>query len=103
MLEVRWHNKFMVICVPRWVWTGSTNWTKTGLSTQANNAILIDDPLLATEFRKQRDRLKDAQGETQPPIRHAFLGTSTRRIYGNGLSRHPASQRIPTEATIHRG
>ena len=42
------HNKFLVICdgvgKPRWVWTGSQNWTKTGLCTQANNSVLIDDP-----------------------------------------------------------
>ena len=41
------HNKFLVVCdatdTPRWVWTGSQNWTKTGLCTQANNSVLIDD------------------------------------------------------------
>src|SRR5262245_34201847 len=39
------HNKFLVIEDsegPRWVWTGSQNWTKTGLCTQANNSVLID-------------------------------------------------------------
>src|SRR5262249_44674242 len=45
------HNKFLVICdghqKPRWVWTGSQNWTKTGLCTQANNSVLIDDFALA--------------------------------------------------------
>jgi len=42
------HNKFLVVSDdagdPRWVWTGSQNWTKTGLCTQANNSLLIDDP-----------------------------------------------------------
>ena len=56
------HNKFLVICdgnkKPRWVWTGSQNWTKTGLCTQANNSVLIDDPLLAAQYRKQWDLLK---------------------------------------------
>src|SRR5262249_5766010 len=32
------HNKFLVVCDakvrPRWVWTGSQNWTKTGLCTR---------------------------------------------------------------------
>ena len=62
------HNKFLVICddqkKPRWVWTGSQNWTKTGLCTQANNSVLIDDPDLAEEYRKQWDILKDAGNET---------------------------------------
>jgi phosphatidylserine/phosphatidylglycerophosphate/cardiolipin synthase-like enzyme len=56
------HNKFLVIndgSKPRWVWTGSQNWTKTGLCTQANNSVLIDDTGLAAEYRKQWDLLKD--------------------------------------------
>lgn len=56
------HNKFMVVCdgnrKPRWVWTGSQNWTKTGLCTQANNSVLIDDAALAAEYRAQWDLLK---------------------------------------------
>ena len=55
------HNKFLVIYdgpKPRWVWTGSQNWTKTGLCTQANNSVLIDDAKLAKEYRTQWDLLK---------------------------------------------
>jgi phosphatidylserine/phosphatidylglycerophosphate/cardiolipin synthase-like enzyme len=63
------HNKFLVICDdsgrPRWVWTGSQNWTQTGLCTQANNSVLIDDPELAGQFRSQWDALKQA-GNTTP-------------------------------------
>ena len=63
------HNKFLVICdgaeKPRWVWTGSQNWTKTGLCTQANNSVLIDDPELAAKYRDQWDRLEDA-GDATP-------------------------------------
>ena len=58
------HNKFLVICdddgSPRWVWTGSQNWTMTGLCTQANNSVLIDDPRLAAEYRAQWDLLREA-------------------------------------------
>jgi hypothetical protein len=40
------HNKFLVICDsdnrPRWVWTGSQNWTKTGLCTQAYWWVVAD-------------------------------------------------------------
>jgi phosphatidylserine/phosphatidylglycerophosphate/cardiolipin synthase-like enzyme len=63
------HNKFLVICdsnkKPRWVWTGSQNWTKTGLCTQANNSLLIDDAGLAAEYWRQWDLLK-AAGDLTP-------------------------------------
>ena len=61
------HNKFLVILdrsKPRWVWTGSQNWTKTGLCTQANNSVLIDDPKLAQQYRAQWERLKNAHDES---------------------------------------
>ena len=58
------HNKFLVLCDsrkrPRWVWTGSQNWTKTGLCTQANNSVLIDDHVVAAQFRAQWDLLVGA-------------------------------------------
>lgn len=67
------HNKFLVICdahkKPRWVWTGSQNWTKTGLCTQANNSVLIDDPDLAAEYRSQWDLLKDSGDETPKKLK----------------------------------
>ncbi|NGM32586.1 hypothetical protein G4G93_01310 [Methylobacterium sp. DB0501] len=51
------HNKFLVICdahqTPSAVWTGSTNWTKTGLCTQANNAVLVRNPALAHQYLEQ--------------------------------------------------
>lgn len=69
------HNKFLVVCDtgrrPRWVWTGSQNWTETGLCTQANNAILIDDAALAGEYRRQWDLLRDAGDATPPSLRDA--------------------------------
>jgi PLD-like domain len=67
------HNKFLVICekqgTPRWVWTGSQNWTKTGLCTQANNSVLIDDSKLAMEYREQWDFLKNAGNETPQTLK----------------------------------
>ena len=67
------HNKFLVICdakhKPRWVWTGSQNWTKTGLCTQANNSVLIDNADLAEEYRKQWVLLKDAGDESPTSLR----------------------------------
>lgn len=62
------HNKFVVICnnqkKPRWVWTGSQNWTKTGLCTQANNSVLIDSFETAKEYYEQWKILKEAANET---------------------------------------
>jgi phosphatidylserine/phosphatidylglycerophosphate/cardiolipin synthase-like enzyme len=67
------HNKFLVICdakkKPRWVWTGSQNWTKTGLCTQANNSVLIDDSDLAMEYRNQWDLLMNAGAETPKDLK----------------------------------
>jgi phosphatidylserine/phosphatidylglycerophosphate/cardiolipin synthase-like enzyme len=48
------HNKFMVIetnGTPKKVWTGSTNWSETGLCTQANNGILIKSSSVANDFK----------------------------------------------------
>lgn len=57
------HNKFLVVSKggePAAVWTGSTNWSTTGLCTQVNNALLIEDKALAALYRGQWDRLKNA-------------------------------------------
>jgi phosphatidylserine/phosphatidylglycerophosphate/cardiolipin synthase-like enzyme len=61
------HNKFVVLSdatKPRAVWTGSTNWSTTGLCTQVNNGLLIKDAGVAALYRRQWDRLKDAS----PPL-----------------------------------
>lgn len=68
------HNKFLVIedkGKPRWVWTGSQNWTKTGLCTQANNSLLIDDAKLAKEYRAQWDLLKESGDESPAALKEA--------------------------------
>ena len=50
------HNKFLVVSDasgPRAVWTGSTNWAPTGLCTQVNNGLLIEDPDVARVYLDQ--------------------------------------------------
>lgn len=63
------HNKFVVFCdkqgKPSKLWTGSTNWTVTGLCTQVNNGISIESPPLAAAYRTRWEALKDA-GATYP-------------------------------------
>jgi phosphatidylserine/phosphatidylglycerophosphate/cardiolipin synthase-like enzyme len=64
------HNKFVVLSDangPRTVWTGSTNWTTTGLCTQVNNGLLIEDRSIAKLYRKQWDRLSDASPPKTDP------------------------------------
>ncbi len=64
------HNKFVVFCDKRGnpdaLWTGSTNWTETGLCTQVNNGILISSPELAGTYRARWEELKNA-GALYPP------------------------------------
>jgi hypothetical protein len=57
------HNKFVVLSDangPQAVWTGSTNWSTTGLCTQINNGLLIEDAGVAQLYRQQWERLKNA-------------------------------------------
>ena len=60
------HNKFAVYVkggVAKAVLSGSTNWTETGLCTQSNNAILIEDDKLAGIYL---DYWKRLQADVQP-------------------------------------
>jgi phosphatidylserine/phosphatidylglycerophosphate/cardiolipin synthase-like enzyme len=56
------HNKFVVYCdpagVPRAVLTGSTNWTSTGLCTQSNNALIVDDDAVAAAYLEYWQAIK---------------------------------------------
>jgi phosphatidylserine/phosphatidylglycerophosphate/cardiolipin synthase-like enzyme len=58
------HNKFVVFCdsagEPQRVLTGSTNWTASGLCTQANNGLIIDDAAVAADFLAAWKRLQAA-------------------------------------------
>lgn len=64
------HNKFVVFCdghgAPQRLWTGSTNWTVTGLCTQVNNGILVDSADLAAAYLKRWHTLQ-AAGNGYPP------------------------------------
>jgi phosphatidylserine/phosphatidylglycerophosphate/cardiolipin synthase-like enzyme len=69
------HNKFLVLCdgskKPQAVWTGSTNWTKTGLCTQANNALLIGSASMASAYVDQWKLLVKAGDATPDELRTA--------------------------------
>ena len=68
------HNKYAVFTDaqqrPLCVWTGSVNWTTTGLCTQMNNALLVTDPVVAKAYLDQWKRLA-AAGNKWPPYKPA--------------------------------
>jgi phosphatidylserine/phosphatidylglycerophosphate/cardiolipin synthase-like enzyme len=72
------HNKFVVFCdsagKPERVLTGSTNWTSSGLCTQANNGLIIDDPDVAADFLAAWKRIKNAGNDYTPEL---VTGNST--------------------------
>jgi phosphatidylserine/phosphatidylglycerophosphate/cardiolipin synthase-like enzyme len=74
------HNKFLVVCDPQGddahtVVTGSTNWTKTGLCTQANNALIVTDAAVAQAYRDEWDEIL-AAGNGYPPT---FVQANTKK------------------------
>jgi hypothetical protein len=62
------HNKFAVFTdgqgKPLMVWSGSTNWTPTGLCTQMNNGILIKDAAVGQIYLDHWTKLKAAGNDT---------------------------------------
>ncbi len=73
------HNKFVVFCdsngKPQKVLTGSTNWTCSGLCTQANNGLIIDDAGVAQDYLDAWNRYH-AAGNAYPPTLAAANSTS---------------------------
>ncbi len=67
------HNKFAVITdkagKPQAVWTGSTNWTDTGLCAQSNNGLLVESPELAKAYYAYWKRLQADDAEQGPAFR----------------------------------
>jgi PLD-like domain len=66
------HNKFVVVCdsarKPQRVLSGSTNWTFTGLCTQANNSIIVEDAFLGQYFIDEWNLLKAAKNGYPPEL-----------------------------------
>jgi phosphatidylserine/phosphatidylglycerophosphate/cardiolipin synthase-like enzyme len=60
------HNKFVVYVdgggAPAAVWTGSTNWTDTGLCAQSNNGLWLESRELATVYLDYWKRLQADEG-----------------------------------------
>jgi phosphatidylserine/phosphatidylglycerophosphate/cardiolipin synthase-like enzyme len=66
------HNKFLVrtdkLGKPVMAWTGSTNWAPTGLCTQINNGLLIEDAEIAQIYLDQWNRLRKAKSAFPPTL-----------------------------------
>ncbi len=66
------HNKFAVLIAkdgtPTAVWTGSTNWTKTGLCAQTNNTIVLESKPVAQAYLDYWNRLHADQLPTPNPL-----------------------------------
>ncbi|HVM96632.1 MAG TPA: phospholipase D-like domain-containing protein, partial [Candidatus Acidoferrales bacterium] len=65
------HNKFAVLVVggeAKAVWTGSTNWTPTGLCGQTNNTVIIESGDLADAYLKYWNRLHADKQPTPKPL-----------------------------------
>jgi len=81
------HNKFIVFCKngkPYKVWTGSTNTTENGLYTQVNNAIIINDPVVAGWYFAEWNQILKA-GNDYPA---AYISYNSQG--------HPASKGVST-------
>jgi hypothetical protein len=84
------HNKFVVVCdssgTAQRVLSGSTNWTKTGLCTQANNGVIVDHPGLAADFVNQWKLLKDAGPDYPPSLGQANATSEPFNIDGGKIT-----------------
>jgi len=84
------HNKFVVFCdadgKAQQVWTGSTNWTVTGLCTQANNGLLLDDADVAGAFKDEWDRIHRAGNDFPSTLVKANSQPRTFEVDGGQVS-----------------
>jgi phosphatidylserine/phosphatidylglycerophosphate/cardiolipin synthase-like enzyme len=93
------HNKFVVHIPPgggpRSVFTGSTNWTMTGIAGQTNNAILIEDDRIAGIYLDYWQRLKaDVLPEPEP------LSAPTENVQGPEFR---TSNEVPGTSVLDSG
>lgn len=80
------HNKFVVFCgadgKPVKLWTGSTNWTVTGLCTQVNNGVEVQDPGIAQAYLNRWNQIK-AAGSGYPAELSEAGSTPGRSLFGS--------------------
>jgi hypothetical protein len=101
------HNKFVVHVPPdgqpRSVFTGSTNWTSTGVAGQSNNALLIEDDTVAAAFLDYWGRMHDDVIPAPAPVGPAenpFNATMNASYQG---ARFRSDNAAPQTATMTNG
>jgi hypothetical protein len=97
------HNKFVVHVPPgggpRSVFTGSTNWTSTGLAGQTNNALLVEDDAVAGVFLDYWNRMKTDELKLPKPFRKEMKDNQQSQAFRE--SNETASQvRVANGATV---
>jgi phosphatidylserine/phosphatidylglycerophosphate/cardiolipin synthase-like enzyme len=97
------HNKFVVHVPsghgPQSVFTGSTNWTSTGLAGQTNNALLVEDEAIAGVFLDYWNRMKCDELELPTPLSKEMQ--DNRQSLAFRKSNEAASGvRLPNGATV---
>ncbi|HEX3148209.1 MAG TPA: phospholipase D-like domain-containing protein [Gemmataceae bacterium] len=84
------HNKYAVACDangnPLRVLSGSTNWTMTGLCTQANNGVIVNSPELGADFINEWNLLKNAGNAYPPTLAQANSTSKSFAIDGGRLT-----------------
>ena len=98
------HNKFAVYVKggkPTAVMTGSTNWTETGLCTQSNNTIIVEDGDIAADYFAYWSRLR---ADKLPPRQAVTVTKGGKKIKGakansskQGAPIRTANQKKPVE------
>lgn len=73
------HNKFIVVdpdsAANSWVFTGSTNWTDSNMSTDFNNIIIFQDQSIARGYRLEFEEMWGGSG-AQPGNPNGVFGSS---------------------------
>jgi phosphatidylserine/phosphatidylglycerophosphate/cardiolipin synthase-like enzyme len=81
------HNKFGIYLAadgtPTAVMSGSTNWTPTGLCTQSNNTILLEDSALAADYWQYWQDLRDDEQPARVPLTVTIDGKPVNGAAGN--------------------
>ena len=98
------HNKFLVVCEPakspQLAWTGSTNWTMTGLCTQVNNGLRIENAAIAKYYKAEWDALLESGDEFPPKL---VDGNGTKRSADAATAASaPGSSRCTKKSTWSR-
>jgi len=99
------HNKFVVHLdpagVPQAVFTGSTNWTSTGIAGQTNNALLVEDAAVAQAFLGYWRRMHDSDALPAPaPELSSTMGATQQGAAFRAANQTPVTVPLAGGATL---